>query len=125
MGLENIDKLNTDFMTTEEVEKISDAVQKAAGCMTDINPERVYHVLYVHKLLQYLTKGLRGVKVTYEVCKPYRGMGSVSVVGRKIPFKDHDLFMRAVELADNFEVYPKTNGTVQMNFTFHRLTNFA
>ena len=30
--------------------------------------------------------------------------------------------MKAVELASNFEVYPKTDGTVQMDFTFHGLT---
>lgn len=122
MGLENIDRLNTEFMTAEEVGKLSDTVKEITERVANINPDRVYHVLYVHKLLRHLMNGVRGVRVSYEVCKPYKEMGSVSVIGKRIPFTNSGLFMKAVELADNFEVYPKINGTVQMNFTFHRLT---
>jgi hypothetical protein len=46
----------------------------------------------------------------------------VSVTGKDLLFRKTEWFMKEVELASNFEVYPKTDGTVQMNFTFHGLT---
>ena len=86
-----------------------------------INPYRIQQVLYTYKVLKYLTKGTKA-KVSYELHTPYKSMGSVSVVGSDLLFRNTEWFMKAVELASNFEVYPKTDGTVQMDFTFHGLT---
>lgn len=72
-------------------------------------------------MLKYLTKGTKA-KVTYALHEPYKSMGVVSVVGSDLLFRNTEWFMKAVELASNFEVYPKTDGTVQMDFTFHGLT---
>lgn len=86
-----------------------------------VNPIIMQHLLYTYKILKYLTKGT-GTKVTYELHEPYKSMGSVTVCGKNITFAKPEWFMKAVELAANFEVYPKTDGTVEMNFTFHGLT---
>lgn len=86
-----------------------------------VNPITMQHLLYTYKILKYLTKGT-GTKVTYELHEPYKSMGSVTVCGKNITFAKPEWFMKAVELAANFEVYPKTDGTVEMNFTFHGLT---
>jgi len=86
-----------------------------------VNPITMQHLLYTYKILKYLTKGA-GTKVTYELHEPYKSMGSVTVCGKNITFAKPEWFMKAVELAANFEVYPKTDGTVEMNFTFHGLT---
>ena len=86
-----------------------------------VNPITMQHLLYTYKILKYLTKGT-GAKVTYELHEPYKSIGSVTVCGRNITFAKPEWFMKAVELAANFEVYPKTDGTVEMNFTFHGLT---
>lgn len=45
----------------------------------------------------------------------------ISVVGKQIDYYDSKLFRTVAMLATNFEAYPKTNGTVQLNFTFHKL----
>ena len=71
--------------------------------------------------MKYLTKGTNA-KVTYALNEPYKSMGSVSIVGKELTFSNPKWFMIAVRLASNFNVYPKTNGTVQMDFTFHGLT---
>ena len=122
---------DTEFMTDEEVEDMLDSIVTTVTTeividdnkTSVINPYKIQQVLYTYKVLKYLMKGNKGAKISYELHKPYKSIGSVSVVGRNLVFRKPEWFMKAVELANNFEVYPKTDGTVQMNFTFHGLTN--
>lgn len=86
-----------------------------------VNPIKMQHLLYTLKILKYLTKG-SSAKVTYKLHEPFKSMGSVTICGKDITFSKPEWFMKAVELAANFEVYPKTDETVEMNFTFHGLT---
>lgn len=86
-----------------------------------INPYRMQQLLYTYKVMKYLMKGT-SAKVTYKLHEPYQSMGSVSVTGKDIEFKKVSWFLRAAELASNYEVYPKTDGTVCMTFTFHGIT---
>lgn len=86
-----------------------------------INPHRMQQLLYTYKVMKYLMKGT-SAKVTYKLHEPYQSMGSVSVTGKDIEFKKVSWFLRAAELASNYEVYPKTDGTVCMTFTFHGIT---
>ena len=86
-----------------------------------INPYRMQQLLYTYKVMKYLMKGT-SAKVTYKLHEPYQSMGSVSVTGKDIEFKKVSWFLRAAELASNYEVYPKTDGTICMTFTFHGIT---
>lgn len=86
-----------------------------------INPYRMQWLLYTYKVMKYLTKGT-SANVTYKLHEPYQSVGSVSVTGKDIKFKKVAQFIRAAELASNYEVYPKTDGTVCMTFTFHGIT---
>ena len=121
---------DTEFMTDEEIEQMLDSLIVTVGeaaAIDDsktsiINPLKVQQVLCTYKVLKYLTKGINGAKVSYELYEPYRSMGSVGVTGKDLLFRKPEWFIKVVELANNFEVYPKTNGTIQMNFTFYGLT---
>lgn len=121
---------DTEFMTDEEVEQMIDFLTNALAEKIEaehsktsmVNIARIQRVSYVYKVMKYLTRGQVGVEVRYALHTPYHSMGYVSVVGKKLVFRKPEWFMKAVELSNNFEVYPKTNGTVQMNFTFHGLT---
>ena len=121
---------DTEFMTDDEVEQMLDSIVTtvAEEVVVDnsktsiINPYKIQQVLYTYKVLKYLLKETKGTNVSYELHEPFRSMGSVSVVGKNLVFRKPEWFMKAVELANNFEVYPRTDGTVQMNFTFHGLT---
>lgn len=121
---------DTEFTTDEEVDEALDALitTVAEGLVEQdsktavINPYKIQQVLYTYKVLKYLVKGTKGASVSYELHEPFKSMGSVSVVGKNLVFRKPEWFMKAVELADNFEVYPKTDGTLQMDFTFHGLT---
>lgn len=121
---------DTEFMTDEEVEEMTDSLLTALSeelsaennRTSVVNPFKIRQVLYVYRLAKQMTKGQPDVKVGCELYAPYNSMGSVGIVGKNIVFKKPDLFIKAVEQASNFEVYPKTDGTVQINFTFHGLT---
>lgn len=118
-----------EFMSDAEVEEMLESLTDLIGEQAEnednrtsiINPRKVQAVLYTYKVLRYLTKGTNA-KVTYALNEPYKSMGSVSIVGKELTFSNPKWFMVAVKLASNFNVYPKTNGTVQMDFTFHGLT---
>lgn len=120
---------DTEFTSDSEVEEMLDHLVTTIGdeAAADdrrtaiINPYRIQQVLYTYKVVKYLTKGT-AAKVTYTLHEPYRSMGVVSVVGSDLLFRNTEWFVKAIELASNFEVYPKTDGTVQINFTFHGLT---
>ncbi len=126
MKMSNLD-FEKEFMSDAEVEEMLDGLidliegQSEDNSIAVINPRKIQAVLYTYKVLKYLTKGT-GAKVSYVLNEPYKSMGSVSVCGKNLTFSNPKWFMVAVKLASNFNVYPKTNGTVQMDFTFHGLT---
>ena len=113
--------LNTDFLSSDEMEALTKDIVEQANNHPEADSERIYHVMYVCHVMKELNKANKSAKVSFELFSPYKSMGIVSVVGRNLEFKNSELFMRAIELASNFEVYPKTDGTVVMNFTFHGL----
>lgn len=105
----------------EVIMEIANDISKDEDGTSVIIPERVKHVETAYKALRFIAKG-KNVDVTYELNEPYTSMGSVTVVGKEVIITNPVLFAKVASMASNFEVYPKTNGTVQMNFTFHNLT---
>lgn len=104
-------------------ELASKIAESEAGVHISI-PEKIEQVETAFEAIKYAVSG-RNVKVTCELNTPYPSMGAVSVTGRGIRVIDPALFSKVAEMSANFEVYPKTDNTVQMNFTFHNLTRKA
>lgn len=105
----------------EVIMEIANDVSKDEAGTSVIIPERVKQVETAYKALRLIAKG-KNVDVAYELNEPYTSMGSVTVVGKEVIITNPVLLAKVASMASNFEVYPKTNGTVQMNFTFHNLT---
>ena len=128
MGNQEFD-FESEYASDSEIEEAMDSlvISVANDIAQDesrtsiINPYRMQQLLYTYKVMKYLMKGT-SAKVTYKLHEPYQSMGSVSVTGKDIEFKNVSWFLRAAELASNYEVYPKTDGTVCMTFTFHGIT---
>ena len=128
MGNQEFD-FESEYASDSEIEEAMDSlvISVANDIAQDesrtsiINPYRMQQLLYTYKVMKYLMKGT-SAKVTYKLHEPYQSMGSVSVTGKDIEFKKISWFLRAAELASNYEVYPKTDGTVCMTFTFHGIT---
>ena len=119
---------NEEYTDDEEVATVFDSLfedvqfsQKDGVKIQIMNPENVKRLLRTYKALKYITQG-SGVKISYELNEPFNSMGSVTLCGKNIVFKNPEWFVKVVEYASNFEVYPKIDGTIEMNFTFHGLT---
>lgn len=108
----------------EVIANIAHDVSEDENIASVVASDRVKEVKMAHKVLKLITKG-KNVDIQCELNAPYMSMGAVSITGKEIVITNPTLFTKISEIASNFEVYPKTNGTVQMNFTFHNLMRKA
>ena len=83
-----------------------------------VNPLRMKEMLHVHKILKESVVGSE-TYVTYEIDETFMTVACVTITGKIICFKNPDAFFEAVKLADNFEICPKTNGVIDINFSFY------
>lgn len=90
------------------------------GIYSEGDARQTTFAVYTAKAMKRLVRGT-SAKVTHQLHEPSQSMGSVSVTGKNIDMKKVVWFVRSAKLASNFEVYPKTDGTVCMTFTFHGL----
>ena len=114
-GKSDEDKELDDFILA-----LGKTVQVSESKPAVINIENVKNIVKAYDIVKQLTKGAN-VKVEYHINEPVRSMGYVSIIGKNIPINNVDLFMQVTKLASNFNVYVKTNGTIEMDFTFHGL----
>ena len=127
--MDNVVNFDEEFASDQEVDEELDALLNTIGeriaadesRTSMVNLNRVRDVLAIYKLMKYVNRGTKA-KVSYKLNEPFRSMGSVGVCGKKLEFKNPEWLSAAVKIASNFEAYPKTDGTVQMTFTFHGLT---
>lgn len=114
-GKSDEDKELDDFILA-----LGKTVQVSESKPAVINIENVKNIVKAYDIVKQLTKGTN-VKVEYHINEPARSMGYVSIISKNIPINNVDLFMQVTKLASNFNVYVKTNGTIEMDFTFHGL----
>lgn len=113
-------QIDLSFLNSSDKKWITDTADDVLQKNPDTDKARICQMLYSYLALRHITKG-RNVKVKYELFEPSKNMGYISVTGRKIDYQNSKVFKTVTALATNFEAYPKTNGTVQLNFTFHKL----
>ena len=100
---------------------IAEIIKEQDSRTSIINPRKLKEISFVYKAMKILTKGTN-VKVTYDLHEPLKSIGSVTITGKNIVLRHRKWFDEAIKLASNFDVYPKTDGTVVIDFTFHGLT---
>lgn len=103
------------------IKDLADNVAKDENGFSILNLRRVKELEYTYNVLKSIVKGNR-VQLAYEMNAPYTSMGYISIIGKGINITEPELFTKAAQLASNVEMYPKVDGTVQINFTFHGLT---
>lgn len=87
-----------------------------------INVQRLDQLKFAYALAQKYTSGIN-IKVCLCENAPFMGMGSVQIEGKSITFANTEWFARMAEFANNTEIYPLSNGTVRVTFTFYGLTH--
>ena len=103
------------------VEVINGNIYENEGCVMINNFVKIRDIIDSYELIKSSVSGI-GVKVDYHVNEPMVNMGYISIVGKNIKFNNPKVIEEVAALADNFEVYPRTDGTVKINFTFQNVT---
>lgn len=104
-----------------EPKEILSQIEREENAPAIINPDKILQMQVAHKILKQVAKGT-GAKVTYKLHKPFKSMGSVSILGKNIKFDNPEWFIRLSKLASNVDIYPRTDGNIMIDFTFHGLT---
>ena len=117
-----------DELSQEEFDKI-DAIIFGLAEEAEKNDEQTSFLNFsTQKLMMVSYNKLKdivsgsNVQVRRVFHEPYNSMGYISIVGNDIAVKDSAMFAAVLKLASNIEIYPKTDGTVQINLTYHGLT---
>lgn len=106
----------------ETIEEVAQAIQAEEQGIIFTNPRKMKDLMVVYKLMKYITSGKR-LKITYEINKPYKTMAFVSIVGKDLKFSHPQWFVMATKIASNVDIFPRVDGTVQIDFTFNGFAN--
>ena len=106
----------------ETIEEVAEAIQAEEQGIVFTNPRKMKDLMVVYKLMKYITSGKR-LKITYEINKPYKTMAFVSIVGKDLKFSHPQWFVMATKIASNVDIFPRVDGTVQIDFTFNGFAN--
>ena len=83
--------------------------------------DAIKRIQAIYRLLQKMTKG-SGAKVSCHLHEPFHSMGYIRVTGRNLTFGQPRVFVALAKMASNLDVYPKVDGSIQIDFTFHNIT---
>lgn len=109
-----------DFQEGEALlDRLTEAINEDERRVMVANIPRIRQMSAVYAALQKLTAEIPGAELEYHLNEPYKSTGYISLKGTNLVFEDRDLFTTAVLMASNVDFYPKIDGTVQINFTFH------
>lgn len=106
----------------ETIEEVAQAIQTEEQGIIFTNPRKMKDLMVVYKLMKHIASGKR-LKITYEINKPYKTMAFVSIVGKDLKFSHPQWFVMATKIASNVDIFPRVDGTVQIDFTFNGFAN--
>ena len=106
----------------ETIEEVAEAIQAEEQGIIFTNPRKMKDLMVVDKLMNYITSGKR-LKITYESNKPYKTMAFISIIGKDLKFSHPQWFVMATKIASNVDIFPRVDGTVQIDFTFNGFAN--
>jgi hypothetical protein len=61
-------------------------------------------------------------KIVLHLHEPFKSMGYISIDGKNYSINNPALFATICKSASNIEVYPRTDGKVTINITFHKIS---
>ena len=108
-------------MEEEFLKFIGERIEKEENLLSIVNPEKIKQISYAYGVLKHMLEGTKA-KISCTLNEPFKSMGCISITGKNLSFNKIASFIIACEQASNVDIFPKTNGTVQIDFTFHGLT---
>lgn len=65
---------------------------------------------------------INGAKIALHLHEPYKSMGYISIEGKNYSINNPGAFALICKSASNIEIYPRTDGIVTINITFHKIS---
>lgn len=85
-----------------------------------INPVRFNEFRYACNAITRAVKDeVPDAKIEYEINDGEVGDGDITIIANEIIVRDIKRFISGLKMAHNFEVYPRTDGNIQMNILFN------
>lgn len=87
-----------------------------------VNPQRQIEFARAYRTLKRLINDEDdniNARIWCEMGELINGYAAIKVEADWIVVREIDKFYAAVKAANNFEIYPTTDGTVRLNITFH------
>jgi len=89
-----------------------------------INPEKIKAMALAYAILSNVYNGT-DVKVENRNSNMLRSVGCISLTGKNVFVNNPEQFAEICKLASNVDIYPKSNGTMQVDFTFNGITTMV
>ena len=110
-----------EFENRELIESIGRWIIEDETRPSILDPLRMEKFLFASTVLEKMIQDT-DMKFSVTMHEPFNSMGSICMEGDTLEFTDCKRLGRAIELADNVEIFPLIDGKVKMALTFHGLT---
>lgn len=113
-------KEEDDIINDPLLEEVCKRVAEEEQGIFEQNMDAVKAIEMAYKVLKEVSRG-GGIKVELHLNDPFPSMGYISIEAKRIYF-DRPFIGVVVAIgrgASNINVYPKTNGKVHIDFTYH------
>lgn len=118
---ENIGDEEAEEILDNFIELKKDYDQKREGIVEIINPLRAKELLFAEENLKRIFKN-RDTEINRNLEYIHDDVGAITIIGRSIAFENPEMFIEIIKGANKLEVFPKTNGTVQMDINYFNIT---
>ncbi len=102
------------------LDELAALIEKDEARMVFVNETREKELKSAEEILRQVVQG-KEVEINESLHDPLPSMGCVSVIGREIVIEDTERFLEAAGLASNLDIFPRADGSLEMDFTFHGL----
>lgn len=125
----NVSTDHREEMTDEEqleadgvLEAIGEFVEREENGVSTVNGKRFRDFSACESLLR---RALHGRAIKFEVIPHgiFSSVGVIRVTMKNMTVLEPEVFARAVRLASNYEIYPKTDGKIMFALTFYGMTD--
>ena len=101
--------------------RVMRAIQEDESGVQMTNPKRMREFMLCADVMKKLFQK-SGTKIEVIPHNMFPSLGTISVTTKNMVIRDPVVFADAAGLADNYEIYPKTDGTVVLEIAFYGLT---
>lgn len=116
------DPFGEDIIVDDEteaiIEAIGDQLQRGVDGVYVVDIQRVKEMMVCHRELR---RQLHGATIACVLDEMSPGCGVIRVESSGFRVRNTERFMKAISLASNYEIYPKTNGKIMFALTFYGL----